>query len=913
MKKCVLFLITLTLLTFTHCLLAQGTAFTYQGSLSSNGVPANGFFDFEFSLYPNAEETGTQVGSTRTQTNIGVTNGLFSTTLDFGDVFTGNDTWLAISVRSNGVGGYTALTPLQELTPAPYAIFATTASNLSGALALAQLPGAVVTNNDTNVAFVNLTLSSNLTLPLLANINSGSNSLLRSDGNDNFYAGPGAGSATNSGSANTGIGFGTLQSNINGINNTAIGFMALGDNTNGSHNTASGERALNDNTSGNDNTADGRHALESNTSGNDNTASGYDALLSNNSGNQNTAVAASALSGNPGGSNNIALGYKAGSTFGAGESSNIDIGNLGVAKDNNIIRIGSGQTETFIAGVINGNGVGLTDLSASQLTSGIIPLAQLPAAVVTNNETNLTLGNLTLGGSLNLPLPGAIYSDGVSIFYEDGNGNFFAGQQAGNLNTSGSYNTATGSSALFFNESGSYNTANGHSALNDNTSGSANTAVGNFALYDNRTGSQNVAIGSSALQNSTIDSNLVAIGFDALENDNATNTDITSSHTGENTAIGFQALQADIRGAGNTGVGYQALQENTNGIWNTAIGDNALQANMSGSENTAIGGSALGNSTTDNELVAIGYQALLNDNARNGGILHGGTFSSYGENTAIGYKALQEDTSGFGNTGIGNSALTDNTTGTYNTAIGDAALSGVGLSGSVTLTGSRNTAVGSSALYLLASGVNNVALGNVAGENLTSGDDNIYIANEGGAAEENDTIRIGTMGTQTATLIAGIYTNTTFAGATLPVVVDATGRLGTSGSSERFKQNIRSMDDASDSLLSLRPVTFQYKPEMDPQGTPQFGLVAEDVDRVNPDLVAHDAKGKAFTVRYDAVNAMLLNEFLKQHRKVEEQSMEIETLKEEADKVGSLEKQNDSLEARLNELEATVKALAEKK
>ena len=102
---------------------AQGTAFTYQGSLSSNGVPANGFFDFEFSLYTNAERTGTQVGGTITQTNIGVTNGLFTTTLEFGDVFTGNDTWLAISVCSNGVGSYTALTPLQELTPAPYAIF----------------------------------------------------------------------------------------------------------------------------------------------------------------------------------------------------------------------------------------------------------------------------------------------------------------------------------------------------------------------------------------------------------------------------------------------------------------------------------------------------------------------------------------------------------------------------------------------------------------------------------------------------------------------------------------------------------------------------------------------------------------------------------------------------------------------
>jgi hypothetical protein len=575
---------------------AQGTAFTYQGSLNADGTPANGLFDFEFSLYPNAEASGVKVGSTITETGIGVTNGLFTVTLDFGAVFTGNDTWLAISVRSNGVGSYTGLMPLQELTPTPYAVFANTSSNVSGTVAagqlsgivpLAQLPGALVTNNEAGVALVSLTLSSNLTLPSPATVDSGGSSLLRVDANNNFYAGPGAGSLSNTGGANTGIGYQSLQNAANGNNNTAIGYQSLNNDTNGSDNTASGERALFANTSGNDNTADGRHALFSDTNGNDNTASGYEAL-----------------SLSTGGSNNIALGYQAGNNFAGNESSNIDIGNPGVSGDNKTIRIGSGETNTFIAGVINGDGGGLTNLIAAHL-SGAVSLAQLPSAVVTNNETNITLGNLTLGGNLTLPLPGTIYSEGVSLFYNDGNGNFFAGFQAGNPGTSGSYNSATGSSALSLDESGSYNTANGHSALSENTTGGANTAVGNFALYDNTSGSQNVAIGASALENSKTDSSLVAVGDQALQNDNASGKGYFSQ-TGENTAIGYQALQADAVGAGNSGLGYQALQENKSGDLNTAIGDHALQTNMSGTASTAVGAAALANAIgSDNTALGI--------------------------------------------------------------------------------------------------------------------------------------------------------------------------------------------------------------------------------------------------------------------------------------------------------------------
>jgi hypothetical protein len=172
-------------------------------------------------------------------------------------------------------------------------------------------------------------------------------------------------------------------------------------------------------------------------------------------------------------------------------------------------------------------------------------------------------------------------------------------------------------------------------------------------------------------------------------------------------------------------------------------------------------------------------------------------------------------------------------------------------------------------------GSSNIALGYFAGTNLTKGDNDIDIGNRGVAAESN-TIRIGTQGTQTDTYMAGI------AGAAVigrPVMINGNGRLGTAPSSARFKDEINPMNKASEAILALKPVTFRYKKDIDPDRTPQFGLVAEQVAKVNPDLVTRDPDGKAFTVRYEAVNAMLLNEFLKEHRKVQEQEATIAELK----------------------------------
>ena len=247
-------------------------------------------------------------------------------------------------------------------------------------------------------------------------------------------------------------------------------------------------------------------------------------------------------------------------------------------------------------------------------------------------------------------------------------------------------------------------------------------------------------------------------------------------------------------------------------------------------------------------------------------------------NTATGRQAMQNDVDGSQNTAAGFAALFSNTHGNLNTATGYYALIS-------NTTGKRNAADGNAALMNNTTGSDNIALGDEAGRNLTTGDHNIDIGNRGAVAEAS-TIRIGRVGTQTATYVAGISGATVTDG--IGVVVGADGHLGTVVSSERFKEAIKPMDKASEAILALKPVTLRYKKQLDPKGIPQFGLVAEEVEKVNPDLVARDDQGKPYTARYEAVNAMLLNEFLKEHRKVElqdrtaqEQQKEIDGLKAE--------------------------------
>jgi Chaperone of endosialidase len=343
----------------------------------------------------------------------------------------------------------------------------------------------------------------------------------------------------------------------------------------------------------------------------------------------------------------------------------------------------------------------------------------------------------------------------------------------------------------------------------------------------------------------------------------------------QNTVLGEDALFSLTTGLQNTAMGFNALFSNTTGIGNTATGTFALANNTTGNDNTATGSGALIFNTTGNDNTATGFSALSHN-------------TTGFHNTATGDDALYFNTTGSGNVAMGSAALISNTTGVANMANGFEALES-------NTTGINNTASGSAALHRNTTGSNNIALGTSAGANLTTGNNNIDIFDKGVVGEAN-TIRIGKEGTQRTTFIAGI------SGATVPtgvaVIVDTTGHLGTTTSSARFKDEIKSMDKASEAILALKPVTFRYKHDLDPAGVPQFGLVAEDVEKVNPDLVARDEQGKPYTVRYEAVNAMLLNEFLKEHKTVQEQGATI----------ARLEKQVEALTAGLQEVSAQLEA-----
>jgi len=235
-------------------------------------------------------------------------------------------------------------------------------------------------------------------------------------------------------------------------------------------------------------------------------------------------------------------------------------------------------------------------------------------------------------------------------------------------------------------------------------------------------------------------------------------------------------------------------------------------------------------------------------------------------NTAEGTNALLSDTAGFNNTASGFQALLSDTIGNFNTAIGYEALLSSG-------TASDNTAIGANTLTSDTTGSANTALGSNAGSNLTTGSNNIDIGNAGVAGESNK-IRIGTKPAQKAAFIAGISGVTVANG--VGVIINPQGQLGTAVSSARFKEQVKPMEKVSEAILSLQPVTFRYKHDLDPDGIPQFGLVAEQVAKVNPDLVARNEQGQPYTVRYEAVNAMLLNEFLKDHRRGEEEDRKIQ-------------------------------------
>jgi Chaperone of endosialidase len=322
---------------------------------------------------------------------------------------------------------------------------------------------------------------------------------------------------------------------------------------------------------------------------------------------------------------------------------------------------------------------------------------------------------------------------------------------------------------------------------------------------------------------------------------------------------------------GNTAEGQNALLNLTTGGFNTAVGFFSLRSNTEGTFNTGVGAGTLFVNTAD-QNTAVGAGALLN--------------TSGGQNTATGAFALFNNTIGLQNTANGILALFNNTTGSDNTASGLNALAS-------NTTGEGNTAVGDVALVSNTTGNFNTALGLLAGSNVITADNVICIGAAG--FDVSDSCFIGNIRGASVSPDA------------IPVFVDSSNKLGTMTSSKRFKKHIKPMDKDSEAILTLKPVTFQYKD--DKTGRPQFGLIAEEVAEVNPGLIVRDKEGKPYTVRYDAVNAMLLNEFLKEHRKNEEQEAVIAQLKQDfQSKLAEQQKQIEALTAGLQKVSAQLAA-----
>jgi hypothetical protein len=341
-----------------------------------------------------------------------------------------------------------------------------------------------------------------------------------------------------------------------------------------------------------------------------------------------------------------------------------------------------------------------------------------------------------------------------------------------------------------------------------------------------------------------------AMGQDALYELSVPNC--TQSSACYNTAAGAGSLYANTTGTSNTAYGFQTLNNNGTGNYNTATGNRALLTNRNGTSNTAVGAEALSEGASGSYNTAVGADALLSDS--------GGDY-----NTGMGLAALEGNQTGSYNTAYGSMALLSNTTASGNSAFGDGALQS-------NTSGAENVAIGQNALYADVGGSNNIAIGEMSGYYIL-GSNNIDIGSQGGP-NDNGIVRIGTAGTQTTVLIAGIESTKVTGNA---VYVTANGKLGVLASAERYKTAIESMGTDTDKLQQLRPVTFHLKTE--PNGAVQYGLIAEEVDKVFPELVIRDEVGAVQGVRYDELAPMLLNEVQQQKAQLRDIRREVADLK----------------------------------
>jgi hypothetical protein len=657
-----------------------------------------------------------------------------------------------------------------------------------------------------------------------------------------------------------------------GTQNLFLGLQA-GQNTTGANNVFSGYKAGNSNTTGGGNAFFGSQAGQFNVNGNSNTFLGQGAGQKNTSGSDNTFLGARGGLSNTIGNNNVFMGFVAGYNNTTG-SQNVFLGNgAGLANT-------TGQNNTLVGWASGSSNVSGTDNTYLGYTSGQhatgsnnIYLGEISSTLSESNTirigTTQTAAYMSgiYGNQPSAALPVVVNSNGQLGTTTQGSGvTSWNGRTGAVMPQSGDYSFSLVGGTLASSQlSGTYSNAltlsNTSNVFAGNGSGLTGVlpAGGSPYYIQNGTTPQagtNFNIGG----NGTVGGTLAAGAVNASTTYQIAGNTVLSSPP-SNLFVGISTSGANNTGIHDTFIGWNAGENNTDGYDNTFLSDGAGMGNTTGHENTFLGHAAgLGNDTGAANTYVGAFAGSTQDNdSYNSFFGYGaGNYSTGSQNTFIGYNA------GYVNYG-------------YN---------GIG---------------------------NNIFIGFEAGSGIYHGQDDIFIGNTGAGGDESNTIRIGVQGTgcqplcqdggQKAAFIAGVY-GSSVGGSGVAVYVDSNGQLGTAVSSRRFKEQIRDMGDGSSALMNLRPVTFFYKPEYDKgQRTLQYGLIAEEVAEVYPDLVAYDPDGKPYTVKYQYLTSMLLNEAQKQYRRA---GAEAEVIKSEEQKIEEQEQKIEELEQRLSRLEKLV-------
>ena len=640
---------------------------------------------------------------------------------------------------------------------------------------------------------------------------------------NNTVIGTNAFASNTSGINNTATGANALQANTIGTSNTATGFAALGSNTQGHGNTATGESALLKNANGLNNTATGESALEQNTGGHYNTATGAFSLRNNIDGYDNTATGQSALEENTTGNRNTASGFQA-LHFNLDGSDNVASG------FNSLLRNSSGSFNAA-AGVD-----ALRDNTSGNSNTGVGHLAGANAT----GSNNIYLGADVQG----------VAGESNTIYL----GN--QGTQTKTVIAGIRGTTVTGGEPVVVDANGRLGTGAVTPAAN---------SVGSAQVIDDSLTASDLgpnSVTTSELASDSVTADKVAFNYAAstIEGGAALDVACVACVSASEVSFNFASVGANtFTGTQTINAGNLDLDPSMTNTGNITKNGELFLHNF-GSANTFLGIFSGNFSLTGNSNTAMGSGALRQ-------------LATGSQNTAIGSDALTTNTNGEQNTAVGERTLNQNRTGNANTAVGRAALY-------THVTGHQNTAVGYGALQQEDGGLNNVAIGFSAGSLLTTGSNNIYLgADLLGEAVESNTIHLGKVGTQTKTFIAGVRGITTVNPDAIPVVIDSAGQLGTVSSSRRFKEDIRDMGSASERLFQLRPVTFRYTRAYGDGSKPmQYGLVAEEVAQVFPELAVKNSAGDVETVHYETLNVLLLNELQRQEQTIRGQEHRIEAL-----------------------------------